>query len=390
MNHVSRIIHFVFIFSIPFQARLVLAHWTTPFNEWTAGFLWGTDILFVALIILNFSAKGGSASGGKFLNKKDLVLGGFLLVALISIHYALIPQVAWYRFFKLAEYILVFFYFRNTTFPVAWPIALSAGFQALVAILQYAFQHSLGLWFLGESPLVVGQAGVATVVAQGHEYLRAYGTFPHPNLLAVWLLLGLWFAVVLRKKALFALMLIAFFLTFSRVAIAVGALSLIFYMPKTKKIISAFLGIVLTFSIIFWPQISSRLHIETSDEAVAQRVFYTEIAWQSFREHPITGIGIGQFVPLLMERLPIYPDFIYQPVHNIFLLILAELGIFGLLAFLFLLYFSLRKHLFVLFCIVILGFFDHYFWTLQQGGLIFWGLLGYLARDKIITDDQSR
>jgi O-antigen ligase len=56
--------------------------------------------------------------------------------------------------------------------------------------------------------------------------------------------------------------------------------------------------------------------------------------WQTFVEHPLTGVGAGQFKnynpPTRLEP--------WRETHNVMLQIAAELGIFGLLAFLYLLW----------------------------------------------------
>ena len=98
-------------------------------------------------------------------------------------------------------------------------------------------------------------------------------------------------------------------------------------------------------------------------------------------------MGIGQFVPALMQKLPRYPASIYQPAHSIYLLIIDEMGVPGLLALLAFLGIWLVRHrgnryvVIGMAALLMLGIFDHFFWTLQQGGLVFWGLLGILDSD---------
>ncbi|MEK7615824.1 MAG: O-antigen ligase family protein [Patescibacteria group bacterium] len=364
---------------MPFQARFVLGSWTQPFNEWTSAFLWGTDILFVLLIIFNFQFS---------ISKKDLLLFAFLAIAAISISQALIPAVSWYRFAKLLEYILLFFFVRQQKLsPLVYKaVVASALLQSLIAIVQYVVQHDLGLRLLGESVLDPHGQGVAVVAANSQTYLRAYGTTPHPNILATWLMLGIWALWAWRPKwHLFVLpvLLVSLFLTFSRTAIAVWVLcSMImwfFHRRDPLKIIAVTAVVGFLFAISFWPQVYSRLHISSSDEAVSQRVFYNDIAGKNILT---VGNGIGQFVPNLMQKLPLYPDFIYQPAHNMFLLMMNEIGILGLATFLLWLFVAVRKS-HVLLAIILLAVFDHYFWTLQQGGLIMWGLLGFFVRDRI-------
>ena len=400
MKTIERWFFFLFLFALPFQARFVLFRWTNPFNEWTAGFLWGTDILFGILLILWLVRERPKFS------RKDIFLAVLLIIAIASVTQALIPAAALYRVIKLAEYVGVYFYFKHNR-PSLAPIILSGIFQGLIGIAQYIRQADLGLRLLGESVLDPNATGVAVVAAQGVAYLRAYGTLPHPNLLSAWLMLCLWvFAWWYMRRAhhrlwelsAFALMLFAFYLTFSRVAIGLWGLgSLVLFLllwrvhrkrllelAGTAEVVSA------VFAFLFWPQIQARLQVSTEDEAVSQRVFYTKLSAESSGEHLWLGIGIGQFVPMLMKTLPHYPRVIYQPTHNVYLLILNEVGIFGFLVFFLFLVILLKRPFQIspalgvlMVAFLALGLFDHFFWTLQQGGLMMWGLLGAVAYDKL-------
>jgi hypothetical protein len=61
---------------------------------------------------------------------------------------------------------------------------MSLIFQALLVLIQVNLQKSAGLIYLGESVLDVSIGGVATIIVNGKEYLRGYGTFLHPNITA--------------------------------------------------------------------------------------------------------------------------------------------------------------------------------------------------------------
>ncbi|MEK7583268.1 MAG: O-antigen ligase family protein [Patescibacteria group bacterium] len=402
MKKFEKILLALFVLAIPFQARFVLFRWTMPFNEWTAGFLWATDILFVILLIFNFQFS---------IFKKNRFLILFLAIAAISILQADLVSVAIYRFIKLAEYSAFFFFFRQQKILSLPAIAAvwvgSCIFQALIGIVQYVLQHEVGFSILGESVLNPYGTAVAVVPAAGRLFLRAYGTTPHPNVLAAILMIGLWAALWLyftqnkhRSLALgaYAIILIAFLLTFSRVAIVFWILAtlvmlMIFWIRQKRKdfwaplILTVVIGI--TFASVLWPQVQSRLSIHAEDEAVAQRVFYAKLAGQATRGHLVQGIGIGQFVPDLMKSLPHYPAFIYQPAHSMYLLVVDEMGVPGFLAFLIFLgvwFVAQRTNPYVIVgmaAFLALGVFDHFFWTLQQGGLVFWGLLGILDSDII-------
>src|SRR5690606_6875151 len=49
-------------------------------------------------------------------------------------------------------------------------------------LLEWAFQRSLGLQWVGEWRFNVFTPGVAKVVYMGQEYVRPHGTFAHPNI----------------------------------------------------------------------------------------------------------------------------------------------------------------------------------------------------------------
>ncbi len=402
MIRFERYLLYIFLFSIPFQTRRVLFDFSSSFSEWTGIFLWATDILFAILLIFWIIDKRKAKIR---INKSEIILLSLLLVvSLISIFNSLIPLISWYRFFKLFEYIIFFFYcstrFREilSLDQILRVVVYSAFFQGLIAIGQYIFQSSLGLKILGESVLNPMMSGVATVVGGGESILRAYGTFTHPNVLALWLIIGTWsFWYLVSKKSvetqskrifwylIYAVIVIGLILTFSRVLLILWLLSgLVLIRRKSAKLaLFSFILILLMFfslrSILI-----QRFHVSQSDESVVQRVFFTEQSLDYAKKHILIGNGIGQFVPMLMRDLHFYPKYIFQPVHNVYLIIFHETGLIGLFSFaIFLatLAWSKRRFFFsnvIIFTLLTLMFFDHYPWTLQQGGLMFWGILGIL------------
>jgi len=75
----------------------------------------------------------------------------------------------------------------------------------------------------------------------------------------------------------------------------------------------------------------------------------------------------------------------YQPVHNLWFLVWSEIGIFGLLFFVAILFYILKFniqhstfniHFLLLIAIIMLGLFDHYFWSLYFGVMVWWLVLG--------------
>ena len=165
-------------------------------------------------------------------------------------------------------------------------------------------------------------------------------------------------------------------------------------------------------AIIVLPYLKTRFTgISVNEEAINLRFFYNKMATEMIKEKPILGIGIGNFANYSRE-FPAYiraakkianaggatgkeiPEWLYQPAHNIYLLIAAEIGIFGALIFII---FVLKKFLraikpikpkelvdligpmpFVFLGLLIIGLSDHFSWTLQSGGLILWTALALM------------
>ncbi|MEA3398400.1 MAG: hypothetical protein U9R06_01510, partial [Patescibacteria group bacterium] len=91
------------------------------------------------------------------------------------------------------------------------------------------------------------------------------------------------------------------------------------------------------------------------------------------------------------------PAWEYQPVHNVFLLVWSEIGIFGLAffigLFLFGAYYALRRRtetkdkteiykFGLLMAMVVMFMVDHWWWSLHFGVIFFWLILGFLFQEK--------
>jgi len=123
------------------------------------------------------------------------------------------------------------------------------------------------------------------------------------------------------------------------------------------------------------------------------------------------GVGVNNYTVALHDLLNDgLESWSYQPVHNVYILILAEVGIFGFLLWLLVVLWTLfvkvpstkyqvpeknqvpstklrmpvpesPNHLIastILFAILIIMLFDHYFWSLSIGIYLFWLVLGLI------------
>lgn len=313
---------------------------------------------------------------------------------------------------------------------IIWPLAWGIGLQSIIAIGQYLTNHSLGLKYLGESVLDPVVAGIPVVMINGMRQLRAHGALPHANILGGWLAALLPWVILLYTQAtkvtrkwfvwgIMTLGSVALLLSFSRSAWLAFGLTLFLLLVwqrihREAMTWPAWLTIALVALVAGsqYPALLSR--VETSTNTIEQESVTSRLdQWQQFKtiyhRHPVAGVGIGQYA-LYLEKQDTsdigwhYDSAIpgwaynlshhvwdYQPVHNLFLLVLAELGWVGegLLALLLLgalwvaggtaknlvNFTALASFLAVL----SLGLFDHYLWTLQQGRLILFLSISIIA-----------
>ena len=385
------------------------------------------------------SSKHHARSGCGIFSQTSLVWI-FMSFLFISIFFASHKILALYNFVRLILLILTALSVAEllkrglvSLEKILMVLMASAVFQSIIAFLQFLNQKSLGLRYLGESVLGAQIPGIAKIVVAGSKIIRAYGTFPHPNILAAFLLLGLFSAYYFLLKADFRnffgrnflikiLIALAIFviilglvLAFSRTAWILGlGLSLVYIgyvlifgdSSRRKAFISVTL-IAIFFLVIFimnW-LIFPRAEISLADQSVSQRISYNELGLYLLDKNPL-GVGLGNQV-IYSVKNGLYQIFgmnqvwQWQPIHNIYLLIGSEIGILGLIVFLvFMIGLLIDRFRFLiknknseignlllivgLMFVSLLGFglFDHFLWTLQPGRLMLWLVLGIILGIK--------
>ena len=437
LQKLEKYLFYIFLFSIPFQMRKILWYSGWRFNEWQSISVYFTDLLFAALFlfwcfnlfpklsndVLRIKYYGNELKtvihNTKFIiRNSSFYLITFLLISAVSIKNSSNPAISWFQWLKLLEFSALYFYLSRYAFAKFGLISvfsaiLAGGFlQAIIAIAQFLKQSSIGLKYLGESIINSDLLGIASFyLSDGEKIIRAYGTFPHPNVLAGYLFLVLcimYYVLWKRYKTdtIYSILIVAypfilfsFFLTFSRVGILAWAAAflagiLIYHKSYPEEIKKIFVITVIVsglFAILYWPEILGRLTVASDDDGLLVRKYYTEEVLKS--DINFFGVGIGNFVNWLMEQNPMQTHWFYQPVHNIYLLIYSETGLLGLIAFVLFVLFLVkdfvkktklekfsRFSVLVFFCsFLFIGFFDHFLWTLQQGRLMFWSSLGLLT-----------
>jgi len=330
--------------------------------------LYLTDILILCLLIFY---------KGSTLVKKLWPL----LLLLPSVIFAASPIPALYKLIKLVEFGLFWFWLkanRPKISPnlVAKSLSFAIIFQSLLSLAQWFKQSSVfGYLFFGEQPFNQATANIDRIVwLDGSLKIPPLGTFPHPNVLAAFLILSLPYIYQhLSNKSLkiFTLILglITLFLTFSLSTWLAGLLLVIPWLLSQhfSKIRAYVISLGLILIVL---SLATRFSFLAPPSSFTRRSQLAQIAVKMIQTKPLAGIGLNNFT-ISMDQFGYVTSTtrFFQPVHNLFLLILAETGILGLIGLLLIATQIIKLNL-SLAIILFLGLFDHYFLTLQQGLLL--------------------
>jgi hypothetical protein len=459
-NKLHRVFFYLFIMLIPTQLGIHFwPSWTMVLGrriDYLSPTLYLTDILIIFILLCwfidSFPRIMNHESGimRKFIIHNSCLPAGMalfiipLLFVFTNIWFAGSRPVAVYTWIKSFEFILLGVYIVKTKPKFEWIVfflSVSVLYSSLIAVVQFLLQHSIGgvFWFLGERTFNSFTPGIAQIplclpwVSGCPLFLRAYGTFPHPNVLggyiAVLLPLLLSFsrppageagkresipdrarlANASAKRVGNDNRIEWFFKWFYGITIILGVLALVFTFSRSAWM-AGVIAIVFTFSRMrkresgirnqeSWKYISGvvvyfilyslfMIHDSTSESVIVRNQLNTS-AISIIQQSPIFGVGLGNFLVKLPEALPSRMIYFLQPVHNIYLLLVSEVGLVGsiIIGWLFWKVFrkvtrdmrhvtsqknnALRITCYVsLVTLLMLGFVDHYPLTLQQGRLL--------------------
>lgn len=381
---------------------------------------YATDLLLILVLVSSLFARRDSTFWFKQAEKHFsffflILLGAFSLSVITSLN----SGVGLYGALRLIEmYLMVLmtkYFWMNKQNRTAMLLAffLSLCFSGVLAIGQVLHQQSFGglFYLFGERAITPLTPGAATVEVLGSLILRPYATFSHPNVLAGYLLLSSLFIIENKKYfrrifhawhalVVLALTTVALLSTLSRIALILWFLYvcyLIFiHLEKKQKVMKGMIVVacasilIIVFAFLF-PVVASRFTVRSIlGEALHERTVLFYASWKMTEDYIFFGVGPLNFIPALPSYLKQMKQvYLLQPVHNVFMLFLVENGIIAFLGVIFIIFKKLRnlrirekiedRYILRIFLfIAILGLFDHYFLTSQQGRLLLGFCIGLL------------
>ncbi len=400
-----RYFFFAFLFLLPLQTVYLLREVFVGGEKWQYGVIavYGTDVILLFSIVAfifscdlrkrwqSISDAGCKISDWKrsFQNPLSLISYPLSLIVLVlwaglSILWAPDQMLAAYFFVKLLLAAGVFFLARSLsdedTKTAIRLLIIGAVVQSLLGAWQFLAQSTFASTLLGMSAHEVAEAGTSVLKGWHQRWLRAYGTFEHPNVLGGFLatvlvlIVGYFSSVIPAPEpesrtsfsgsriksgmtiASAIIVLLGLILTFSRsawlgAALGITVFSIYSYLnlvsnrviiprPRNYDTVFGMLMVLGVAGAVFvgvlhetvFPRFDSAA-IER-EGSVSERVQSLEDAKTVIGEgNMLLGTGVGNSTAEMMRLQPGRPVWSIQPAHNIPVLVFAELGLVGLVLF---------------------------------------------------------
>ena len=283
-------------------------------------------------------------------------------------------------------------------------LIFSSTFQALIGLSQFALQKSQTPYLFFGEPLFAPHHGLAVSSLSPTQLFLPYGTTPHPNILAAWIITGMLATIIYwyidKKKNAF--LIISFFLqslvlwlTESWTAwLSFFLLIWITWFISKKKhtrfgfssfkkslLALIFIAQVAWLSLPIWlPQIAKPLPLE--ETSISRRIQLEEVTLQALRKNYF-GVQLDTYFQTVYQAESSFIGTRFlQPVHNSPLFLVIVLGYCTILL---IIIFIAREHkyypLFFILLLALSPFFnlDHYLLSLISGQYILVLLLIYFS-----------
>ncbi len=209
LRSATEILLYAYIWQIPFSWRIVIdpnrSQWSHGFNEYMDISLYVGEV-FIAFALLTHILEYKNTyksillylkeSWNRLFHVEQRVAFLALGILLVSINFVLSidPFLSLVSLIHVLSLVIFMFLFLNTYVSrgtsfihnVFYILQFSLVVQFYVGLSQVLSSSSIGITFLNESKLSLGMENVAKSNIYSTTYLRAYGTFLHPNILSAY------------------------------------------------------------------------------------------------------------------------------------------------------------------------------------------------------------
>jgi len=297
-------------------------------------------VLWIVKKVILFKAEPLLPSTG--LNAPVLA---FYAICFLSIFWSTHPAASGRAFLtKTTEYILIFFIVadRVSERKVLKNILICFVISASVVSLNGIYQKFVGTDLIRGYPL--------------HSLERVTSSFKFPNGLSVWLLMVTMPAAAIAffykggrgskiaSIAFFALLSLTFFFGYTRAAliVSVPSIFLVLFMLGSKNARIALVAVTLLAALViaiipYDVKNSTYIYSLSRSTSYDHRVRIVKTGWNMFIDRPITGQGLNTFMANY-ERFRVPEERGIWYAHNSYLQVACETGVFGLAAFLWLIF----------------------------------------------------
>lgn len=413
------------VFLLPWQTRLILRQDAIGYLEIS---VYSVDLILIIILLISLinakcqpTGEAGKNQNAKWQckikNEISVLAGLFLFWNVLSVFWAsdkilALQHLAW---LLLAVGLgLIVSAYENKLRLLFW-LVMGLMVSAWLGIWQFFAQYAFANKWLGlayHNPQNPGTSYLE-ILSNGKmvHWLRSYGSFDHPNIFGFAMVLGiisvLWIFYEKKNfKSITFLLYVALasltaglYTSLSRSAFLGLGIGLVVFFLKTrflnvKKPLIVMSAVFVIFASLYSAPLLARGNINArlEQKSIDERGLYFQQGKEVIKHNSLIGVGAGNYIRFLKKENPNNPAWTYQPVHNVFMLIWAELGIAGLLAFMVLygtIIIRAYKNSPLGFCLLLAllpaMLLDHWLWSLHFG-LIFLGfILGILLKSDFNT-----
>lgn len=277
-----------------------------------------------------------------------------LMISVLSMTKSVRISLSLFQIFQMIKVFLLFFYIANNVRSekdfkfILYLLFTTLIFEIGIGYYQYLTNDYVDLTILSDAsrhkPRELGDEKIMSVSGTFYGDAR-FGDYL--ILVCFLVLASLMSRDKIYKKLIYFPMLsagiILIVFTFSRGAwlgFGIGLLLFsvfqLFYSTKKPSTFLQFLLIVLVAATVFYvfkDLITERITGEDYGSAES-RIPMMQIGYEMIKAHPILGVGINNYTRVMAFYDPTGLSYVWdQPVHNVFIQLTAEIGIFGLLSF---------------------------------------------------------